>query len=123
DVEYEQRYQAALSLFNKRQYRAAIEQFEALVAANPNHSLADNAQYWIGECYYLLGDYRAAILAFEKVFTFKNSNKNEDAQYKLGLCYYNLKDRERARQEFQTFIDNYKNSKLIRKAEEYLARL
>ena len=123
DVEYEQRYQEAYQLFTDRQYQEAIQVFESLVAANPNHSLADNAQYWIGECYYLMGDYRAAILAFEKVFTFKNSNKNADAQYKLGLSYYKLGDRKRARLEFQTFVDNYQNSKLVRKAEQYLAKL
>ncbi len=123
DAEYERKYREAYQLFSEHQYRQAMEIFKSLVASNPNHNLADNAQYWIGECYYLLGDYRAAILAFEKVFTFKNSNKNADAQYKLGLCYYHLKDYKRARLEFQTFVDNYQNSKLVRKAEAYLAKL
>jgi TolA-binding protein len=123
DAEYERQYQAGLDLANNKQPREAIRVFEGLLAANDQHSLSDNAQYWIGECYYALGDYKAAILAFEKVFTFKNSNKNDYAQYKLGLCYYQLKDRERARQEFQSLLDNYSNSPLIGKAEEYMAKL
>ncbi|RMI04821.1 MAG: tetratricopeptide repeat protein [Calditrichaeota bacterium] len=123
DEEYQRNYRTGLDLFQSHRYREAIEVFESLLAANSEHSLADNAQYWIGECYYMLGDYQAAILAFEKVFTYKNSNKNDYAQFKLGLCYYHLNDRKRAREEFQSFVDNYRNSPLVPKAEEYLAKL
>lgn len=123
DEEYEINYQHGYNLALNKQYKDAIQVFETLLAANTKHSLSDNAQYWIGECYYALGDYRAAILAFEKVFTFKQSNKNDYAQYKLGLCYYQLKDRQRAREEFQSLLDNYNNPSLTGKAEEYLAKL
>ncbi len=123
DTDYQRRYQSALDMAHNKQYREAIRGFEALLASNDKNSLSDNAQYWIGECYYALGDYRAAILAFEKVFTFKDSNKNDYSQYKLGLCYFQLKDRERARQEFQSLLDNYDNSPLISKAQEYMAKL
>jgi TolA-binding protein len=120
---YESEYNAAFNLFQHRKYRDAIKAFEALLAKNTTHSLADNAQYWIGESYYALGDYSAAIVAFEKVFTFKNSNKNDYAQFKIGQCYYMLKDYNRARQEFQKLIDNYKNSNLISYAEKYLRKM
>jgi len=121
--DYERKYQQALSLFNNRRYREALRLFEELVATDTRHSLSDNAQYWIGECYFALGDYRAAILAFEKVFTFKQSNKNDYAQYKLGLSYFKLGDKKRARQEFQNLIDNYPNSPLVEKARKYLMQL
>ena len=120
---YESEYNAAFNLFQQRRYRDAIKAFEALLAKSTTHSLSDNAQYWIGECYYALGDYSAAIVAFEKVFTFKNSNKNDYAQFKIGQCYYMLKDYNRARQEFQKLIDNYKNSNLISYAEKYLNKM
>lgn len=123
DQDYELNYQQGYDLIRNRQYRDAIRVFESLLAANTKHSLSDNAQYWIGECYYALGDYRAAVVAFEKVFTFANSNKNDYAQYKLGLCYYKLNDMKRAKEEFQSLVDNYKNPDLISKAEEYLAKL
>lgn len=121
--EFEQEYDSALNLFNNRQYNEAMDAFEALLAKNRNHSLSDNAQYWIGECNYALGNYRAAILSFEKVFTFSQSNKNDYAQYKLGQCYFKLGEKDRAREEFQNLIDNYSNSKLIDQAHDYLAKL
>ena len=120
---YESEYNAAFNLFQQRKYRDAIQAFEALLAKSTTHNLSDNAQYWIGECYYALGDYSAAIVAFEKVFTFKNSNKNDYAQFKIGQCYYMLKDYNRARQEFQKLIDNYKNSNLISYAQKYLNKM
>ncbi len=123
ESEYEDRYNQALDLFNSQQYRQALTQFEELVGADTRNSLADNAQYWIGECYYALGDYQAAIVAFEKVFTFKQSNKNDYAQYKLGLCYYKLNNRSRAKAEFQALVDNYPDSELVQRARQYLAQL
>ncbi len=120
---YKQDYQAAYSLFQSRRYRDAINAFEAFLADGSTNSLSDNAQYWIGESHYALGDYSAAIVAFEKVFTYKNSNKNDYSQYKLGQCYYMLKDYTRSRQEFQTLIDNYKNSSLISRAQGYLRKM
>ncbi|NIV12675.1 MAG: tetratricopeptide repeat protein [Aliifodinibius sp.] len=123
DSEYRDQYNYGYQLVQNQNYNEAIEVFESLLAADSKHSLADNAQYWIGECYYFLGDYKSAILAFEKVFTYKNSNKNDYAQYKLGLCYFELNDRQRAREEFQSFLDNYESSPLIGKAQQYMSRL
>jgi tol-pal system protein YbgF len=121
--EFENNYDRALDLFHSGQYRDAMSLFESLLTQDRNHSLSDNAQYWVGECNYALGNYRAAILAFEKVFAFSQSNKNDYAQYKLGLCYQKLGDSERAREEFQNLVDNYSNPELVGRAEEKLAQL
>lgn len=123
--EYGRRYQQAFSTWQNRQYRDALQAFQDLLAQDANHSLSDNAQFWIGECYFAMGQYSSAIMAFEKVFTFRNSNKNEDAQYKLGLCYFQMNDRQRAREEFQSFLDNnnYKNDRLRTRAQQHLSRL
>jgi tol-pal system protein YbgF len=121
--EYESTYDRGLDLFHTAQYQDAMGIFESLLAQNRSHSLSDNAQYWIGECYYALGNYRAAILAFEKVFTFSQSNKNDYAQYKLGQCYQKLGDNARAREEYQNLIDNYSNPELVARAQEKLAQL
>lgn len=125
DSEYEYQYQSGYELFQNRQYRDAMQVFESLLASRTDHKLSDNAQYWIGESYFALGDFRAAVLAFEKVFTFENSNKNEDAQYKLGLCYMRLDDRQRAREELQSFLDNdsYTNARLRTRAQDLLSQL
>ncbi len=121
--EYKRTYQRGLELFHQKRYDEAIQVFEQLLATDLNHPLADNAQYWIGECYYAMGKYQKAIMAFEKVFTFRNSNKNDYAQFKIGQCYYMLGNKQRARQEFQQLVDNYPDSELIGRAKDYLARM
>lgn len=121
--EYEQKYQEGYDLFHARNYQAAIDVFESLIASNANHSLSDNAQYWIGESHYALRQYKKAIIDFEKVFTFPRSNKNPDAQFKLGLCYVRLGDTEKARDEFQRLVDVYPESDYVSRAKTHLSEL
>jgi tol-pal system protein YbgF len=121
--EYQQRYQQALDLFHSAQYKSARENFQSLLASDAGNSLSDNAQYWIGECNYAMRQYKKAIMDFEKVFTFPQSNKNADAQFKLGLCYERLGDAAKAREEFQRLIDVYPNSDYVARAREHLGSL
>lgn len=121
--EYQQRYDEARQAFESRNYQQAIQLFESLLAASSTHPLADNAQYWIGESQFMLRQYDAAILSFEKVFTFSNSNKNADAQYKLGLCYMLKGDKTKARDEFNRLIEEYPKSNYVGAAKRKLARL
>lgn len=121
--DFQGQYQEALQTYRNRQYRNAVQKFEALLNVNSRHSLSDNCQYWIGECYYGLGDYQQAIVAFEKVFAFSNSNKDDDAQLKLGLCYLKLNDRSRAKNEFEKLVNSYPASEYVSVAKRYLASL
>lgn len=120
--EYQSRYDEARSEFESRNYQSAISLFESLISASTSHSLSDNAQYWIGECHYALRQYDAAIIDFEKVFTFPKSNKLDDAQYKLGLCYIRKGDTVKAKEELNRLINSYPNSEYVRKAENLLAQ-
>lgn len=122
-ADFKARYQAALSLFNSRNYQQALASFQELLASDPNNSLSDNCQYWIGECYYALSNFNQAIAEFEKVFSFPNSNKSDDAQLKLGLCYMKLGEKQQARAEFDRLISTYPQSEYVALAQRYIARL
>jgi tol-pal system protein YbgF len=120
--EYEATYQQAREAFEARDYNTALNLFQSLIASNPNHPLADNAQYWIGECHYALRKYDAAIIDFQKVFTFPNSNKLADAQFKLVLCYLKKGEPEKAREEFQRLQTEFPNSPYVQRAQAILAK-
>jgi len=122
-AQYQSMYQKAYNTYTEKRYQQAIPEFTQVIDADPNGDLSDNAQYWIGECYYGMNNFNRAIVEFEKVFTFKNSNKDDDAQLKLGLCYLNLGQRQKAREEFQRLVDFYPNSEYRQKAMEYLQQL
>lgn len=122
-ADFKSQYQYALDQFNSRNYQEALSVFGELLSKDANNSLSDNCQYWIGECYYALLNYNQAISAFEKVFSFPNSNKSDDAQLKLGICYLKLGDRQQARAEFERLLSNYPDSEYIGLAQRYLNRL
>ena len=115
-------YEQALGYYNNRKYRVALQMFDDLLASNDKHDLLDNCQYWKGECYYGLGEFNQAIIEFEKVFIYSNSNKYDDAQLKLGLCYTQLGNNAKARAEFEKLLNNYPNSEYVGKANSYLSR-
>jgi TolA-binding protein len=117
---YKAAYQDALDDFYTRNYRRAISKFQALLERNTNHDLSDNAQYWIGESYFALGDYYRAIAAFQKVFTFEGANKVDDAQLMIGLSYLKTGDYETARTEFITLLSSYPTSEYVPKAQRFL---
>jgi TolA-binding protein len=121
--DYVSKYDQGLSLFHDRHYREALSTFEQLLSEDTNNDYSDNAQYWLGECYYAMGRYKEAIMAFEKVFTFRYSNKDDYAQFKIGQCYFMLGEKQRARQEFQQLLDNYPKTALLGRARDYLAQL
>jgi len=121
--DFKARYQSALNMFKSRDYQAAITAFSDLLSSDPNNTLSDNCQYWLGECYYGLGNYNQAIAEFEKVFRFPNTNKADDAQLKLGVSNIKLGDRQQARAEFQQLISTYPDSEYTSLAQKYLANL
>jgi TolA-binding protein len=117
---YRDRYLQALTYHQNGQNEQALALFTQLLQEDKSHELADNAQYWIGECYYSMKQYRRAIIEFEKVFDFKGTNKDDDAQFKLGLCYAALGERENAIAEFQRLIDYYPQSEYVKNAKQFV---
>ncbi|HNW59315.1 MAG TPA: tetratricopeptide repeat protein [bacterium] len=120
---FQQRYDRARALYESRRYKEAVQEFEALISTDSANKLSDNCQYWIGECYYGMRAYNQAIVEFEKVFTFHDSDKNDDAQLKLGLCYTRTGNVEKAKSEFQKLLDTYPESEFRARAQYYLQTL
>jgi tol-pal system protein YbgF len=120
---FKSRYEAARKLYETKKYRPAIEAFEKLLQAGGDKTLLDNCQYWIGECYYGINYYNQAIVEFEKVFTYSDTDKYDDAQLKLGLCHLRIGHVEKAKSEFDKLLSNYPESEYVQRAKEYLARL
>lgn len=80
-------YRSALASFTEEDYQGSILGFEEFVANYPEHDLADNAQYWIGECYYAQKNFDQAVVEFGKVDThFSSGNKAPAALLKKGLA-------------------------------------
>jgi tol-pal system protein YbgF len=90
---YEQAYENLL----RRQFTPAEEGFKGFLSRYRDHSLAGNAQYWLGETYYVQGDYKAAAKSFLAGYQeFPKSRKAADSLLKLGLSLNRLGQKEQA---------------------------
>lgn len=116
-------YQNALRTFNGRAYDKAIEYFNDILKQYPEGKYMDNCRYWIGECYYALGDYASGIVSFNHVFDTKSSSKADDAQFKIGLSALKMGQPALAKEEFGKLIDRYPSSEYIARAKKYLEEI
>ena len=82
----DQVYNDAFKKLQDGDYAGAEKGFRAFVLRNPQHALAGNAQYWLGETYYARRDYQNAMTAFAEGYkNYKASPKGPDNLLKLGV--------------------------------------
>jgi len=117
NTEYAQYYQDALDDVYGKRFDLAIVKFQELLRQSDSDNLADNAQYWIAECNYALGNYQVAIAEFERVFAFENNNKIDDAQFMIGIAYLKAGDPRLAQLELSNLFAFYQDSEYIARAE------
>jgi tol-pal system protein YbgF len=104
-------YNTAYLDFTRAEYDMAIEGFKRYLKYFPDTELSDNAQYWIGECYYSKKMYPDAVLEFEKVTTnYPQGNKVVSATYKTGLAYESMDEVKKAKEYYKKVFDNYPNT-------------
>lgn len=117
-------YAAAYQTFKGGNYSKAREAFQGFLAAHPSGEYADNAQFWIGECYFFEKKYEKAILEYEKVTKkFPSSNKVPYALLKQGISFHNLGDKASAKLLLQQVIREYPNTSQARIARSKLQEI
>lgn len=110
-------YSKGQDLFLSGKYKEARNVFRTIVKKFPDHSLADNALYWMGESYYSTQNYEMAIVQFRKVSTsYPDENKCPDAILKTGYSYLELERPEEAAVSFERLISDYPDSEAAFKA-------
>jgi tol-pal system protein YbgF len=117
-------YQAAFSLLKNSQYDRSIAAFKKFLATYPQSPLAENAQYWLGEAYYVNKSYQEALSSFHQVSQkYPQSRKLADALLKTGYCYYELKQWSNAREILTQVADGYPDSSAGRLARQRLDKM
>ena len=82
----DEQYQHTRKLLQQGNYPAAEKALSAFLKANPKHPLAGNAMYWLGETYYVRGQFAQAAETFLKGFqNYPKNSKTGDNLLKLGL--------------------------------------
>lgn len=117
-------YTQAFESLKAGSYPAAITGFKQFLSAYPSSPLTDNAQYWLGEAYYVTRDYPSALVSFQDVLTrYPDSRKAPDALLKLGFTQYELKRYREARTALTEVTQRYPETEAAKLAAERLRRI
>jgi tol-pal system protein YbgF len=117
-------YTQAFDALKAGSYSVAITGFKDFLGSYPASPLAENAQYWLGEAYYVNHDYEAAAGAFRAVLKkWPGSRKGPDALLKLGYTQAAQKQYAAARATLDEVTKKYPGSDSAKLAAERLRRL
>lgn len=87
----QEQYAHAFGLLQASQYDQAEQALKAFLLQNPDHVLSDNARYWLGETFYVRGQYPEAAKQFVEAYQKNRSGaKAADALLKLGMSLSQL---------------------------------
>lgn len=110
-------YDTAFQALKELRYADAAQIFQEFLDQYPNSDYADNAQYWLGESYYVTRNYEIALGAFENLLdNYPDSSKVPDALLKIGYTHYELKNWDQARVALSQVEQQYPDTPLARLA-------
>ena len=101
-------YDMALQDYRKGNFQLAIDGFSIYRDHFSESPLADNAVYWIGECYFSQEKYEEAITQFnDLILNYSQGDKIPAAYLKKGMSLMNQKKNEEALAVFKTLISKF----------------
>lgn len=117
-------YSQAFSALKAGSYSIAITGFKDFLTTYPQSPLAENAQYWLGEAYYVTRSYDDAGTAFRTVLQkYPQSRKAPDAMLKLGFTQYEQKRFADSRKTLEDVTQKFPDSDAARLATDRLKRI
>jgi tol-pal system protein YbgF len=101
-------YETAYNHLLQRDFASAETGFTNFLRAYPSDPLAGNAQYWLGETYYVRGKYRQAADSFLTGYrNYKNSDKAPASLLKLGMSLHQMGEKDAACATFSELSEKY----------------
>ena len=123
-TDVEAAYNACYKIFKEGQYVKAREEFVKFLKQHPKSAYSDNAQFWIGETWYVEEKYERAIVEYEKVVKdYPSGDKVPYALLKQGMAFQKLGDNASARIVYNQIVKKYPNSNQARVAKAKLTEL
>jgi len=92
-------------------YDEAASTFRRIIANYPDSELASEAQFRIGECYFVQGKYVEAVAEYEKkIAKLPEDAFSSESQYKIGESYEKMDRKDLAEEAFQKTLQKYPQS-------------
>ena len=117
-------YDMAWADYVGSQYNLAISGFENYIRSYGRTEQAGDAQYFIGESYYLQGMFKDAATAYDRgIADYPNSKRIPDTYFKRGMALNALGQSDRARESWEYVVKNFPNSDAGRLARQRLDQI
>jgi len=101
-------YRSALDQIRQGQCNQAVPKLRDYIRKNPKSDYADNAQYWIGSCYYGQRDYNRAIIELNEVLLkYPKADKVPAALLMLADAFADSGDKIDARLILQKLVSDH----------------
>jgi len=123
-VKPEDIFKSAVDDINNGNYALAESRLLMFILQFPDHDLAGNAQYWLGEAVFNQKKFDLAVSEYDKVITnYKKSPKVPAAYLKKALAQIELGQGKNAETTLKKLINSYPKSEEARTAKKKLAEL
>jgi len=110
--------------YQRGQFDLARQGFQEYVDTYQKSEVADDAAYWVGECFAAQKKPREAITSWERLFKlFPESDKAPAAHLKKGLAHLDLGEKAQAIVELQFVVHEYPRSDEAKSARQRLRTL
>ncbi len=117
-------FDMAYADYTKGSYELAMDGFKIYRQQFFDSPLADDALYWIGECYFSLRKYSEAIGEFNTlIFNYPQGNNIPAAYLKKGMSYAELGKKDEAISVFKLLINKYPNDEEAKIAQQKIKEL
>jgi tol-pal system protein YbgF len=104
-------YNSAYTDYTQGLYPLAIQGFQQYLQGYGDTDLASNAQFYIGDSYYLQKDYKSAIKEYDKCISqYPSGNKAAAAYLKKGYALLALDQRTAGERDLTTLIHKFPNT-------------
>ena len=123
-AEEQKAYRAAFDLLKSGKFTEAAAALTSFLGQHPNGNFADNAQYWLGEAYYVSREFGPALKAFEQLLVdYPESPKRPHSMLKIGFIYDETGQKDEARKVLTELTKQYPQSTAASLAAKRLKRL
>ncbi len=111
DIDPGELYDLALRDYQRGDYDVAVRQFAQYIEYYPDSELADEAQYYLGDCHYAQQRYTQALEAYETLLTaYPEGNKVPAALLKIAFVKVSTKEPAVARTYLDRVIRDFPDS-------------
>ncbi len=116
-------YQQAFALLSKQKYDEALAAFQSFVNDYPNGKYIANADYWLGQLYYVKGKFKKAENVFHLLISkYADSPKVPDAKLKLALILATQGNQEQSNKMLQSIVKLYPSTTAAKLAADQLKK-